>query len=91
MINLFSGGAHAGGQIALQDVQIVVPQARSIRRILEVTSDVFRAAAALTSARYGMRLLTADEGGLAPPFESSRAMLGARSRSHRVRWLSARS
>ena len=77
MINLFSGGAHAGGQIALQDVQIVVPQARSIRRILEVTSDVFRAAAALTSARYGMRLLTADEGGLAPPFESSRAMLGA--------------
>ena len=26
-------------------------------------------------SRYGMRLLTADEGGLAPPFESSEAML----------------
>ena len=75
MINLFSGGAHGGGQVALQDLQIVVPAAGSIRRTLELTSDVFRAAAALMSRRYGMRLLTADEGGLAPPFESSDAML----------------
>ncbi len=75
MINLFSGGAHAGGQVAIQDVQLVVPAARSIRGVLEVTSDVFRAAANLTLERYGMRLLTADEGGLAPPFQSSEAML----------------
>ena len=75
MINLFSGGAHAGGQVAVQDVQIVAPAAQSIRRALEVTSDVYRAAADLTLDRYGMRLLTADEGGLAPPFESSDAML----------------
>lgn len=75
MINLFSGGAHAGGQVAVQDVQLVVPAAQSIRRALEVTSDVFRAAADLMLERYGMRLLTADEGGLAPPFESSEAML----------------
>ena len=27
MINLFSGGAHGGGQVAIQDVQIVVPAA----------------------------------------------------------------
>ena len=75
MINLFSGGAHAGGQTALQDVQIVVPGAQTIRQTLEVVSDVFRAGAELIAARYGMRLLTADEGGLAPPFESSEAML----------------
>ena len=75
MINIFSGGAHAGGQVAVQDVQIVVPAAQSIRRALEVTSDVYRAAADLMLDRYGMRLLTADEGGLAPPFESSEAML----------------
>ena len=75
MINLFSGGAHAGGQTAIQDIQIVLPQARSIKRILEVTTDVFRAAAALISSRYSMRLLTADEGGLAPAVESSEAML----------------
>ena len=77
MINLFSGGAHGGGQVAIQDVQLVVPAADSIRRTLEVVSDVFRAAAALAAERYGARLLTADEGGLAPPFETSEAMLSA--------------
>ncbi len=77
MINLFSGGAHAGGQVAIQDVQIAVRNAQTISRVLEVATDVFRAAAALISERYGARLLTADEGGLAPAFESSEAMLGA--------------
>ncbi len=77
MINLFSGGAHAGGQVAIQDVQLVVPSATSTRRTLEVVSDVFRAAADMTHSRYGMRLLTADEGGLAPPFESSEDALQA--------------
>ncbi len=75
MINLFSGGAHAGGQVAIQDVQIVLPGASSMRRTLEVASDVFRAAAALASEQFGMRLLRADEGGLAPAFASSEAML----------------
>ena len=75
MINLFSGGAHGGGQTAIQDVQIVVPGARSIRQTLEIMSDIFRAAVHLIAERYGMRLLTADEGGLAPAFESSEAML----------------
>ncbi|MCY4464869.1 MAG: enolase [Chloroflexi bacterium] len=77
MINLFSGGAHAGGQVAIQDVQLVLPKAQSIRHTLEVASDVFRAAAKLIRSRYGMRLLTADEGGLAPPCESSEALLSA--------------
>lgn len=37
--------------------------------------DVYQAAAALVERRYGMRLLTADEGGLAPPCESADAMI----------------
>ncbi len=77
MINLFSGGAHAGGQVAIQDMQIVVPEARTIRRTLEVIADVFRAAARIIFERYNMRLLTADEGGLAPSFKSSETMLRA--------------
>lgn len=72
MINLFSGGMHAGQQVAVQDVQIVVPGATSIRETLRVVSDVFSAAARRMSEKYGLRLLTADEGGLAPPFASSR-------------------
>ncbi|MCY3832073.1 MAG: phosphopyruvate hydratase [Chloroflexi bacterium] len=75
MINLFSGGAHAGGQVAVQDVQIVASAAASMRRTLEISSDVFHAAAQLAADRYDMRLLTADEGGLAPLFENSRSML----------------
>ena len=77
MINLFSGGAHAGSQVAIQDVQIVLRAAEAISRALEITADVFRAAAKFMRDRYNMRLLTADEGGLAPPFASSEAMLEA--------------
>jgi enolase len=36
---------------------------------------VYQAAAVLVERRYGMRLLTADEGGLAPPCESADAMI----------------
>jgi enolase len=71
MINLFSGGKHGGQQTAIQDVQIVVPNAPSVQYTLEVMSNVFRTAAKRTSERYGVRLLTADEGGLAPPVKSS--------------------
>ena len=75
MINLFSGGAHAGGQVAIQDVQIAVPAAGSISRTLEIMHDIYRTAANRSARQFGMRLLRADEGGLAPPFASSRAML----------------
>ena len=74
MINLYSGGKHAGGQVAIQDVQVVVPLATSVRETLAVVSDVFRAAARRLLDKYDMRLLTADEGGLAPPFASSQEM-----------------
>ena len=74
MINLYSGGKHAGGQVAIQDVQVVVPSATSVRETLAVVSDVFRAAARRLLDKYNMRLLTADEGGLAPPFASSQEM-----------------
>ncbi|MCY4540751.1 MAG: phosphopyruvate hydratase [Chloroflexi bacterium] len=74
MINLYSGGLHAGRQVAIQDVQIVAPSAAGIRETLAVVSDVFRAAAKGLHENYHMRLLTADEGGLAPPFATSQAM-----------------
>ena len=74
MINLYSGGKHAGGQVAIQDVQVVVPSATSMRKTLAVVSDVFRAAARRLLDKYDIRLLRADEGGLAPPFASSQEM-----------------
>ena len=74
-INLFSGGLHAGGQVAIQDVLVVPASARTIDEALEMTARVFQSAARLTAERFGARALVADEGGLAPAFESSEEML----------------
>lgn len=69
MINLFSGGRHAGGQVAVQDL-LVVPLADRIDEAMHQTERVYAAAAQLILRKYGMRELTADEGGLAPDFSS---------------------
>jgi enolase len=73
-INLFSGGKHAGGQVCIQDV-LLVPTARTIDEGLAAVFAVYQAAVALTRQKYATRALTADEGGLAPPFPSTEAML----------------
>lgn len=73
-VNLFSGGKHAGGQVSIQDV-LLVPTARTIDDGLAAVFSVYQAAAALSRRKYAARALTADEGGLAPPFPSTEAML----------------
>lgn len=75
MINLFSGGKHAGGQVDLQDVQILPLKAQTIDEVLAVTFNIFYTAARLIENEYKLRLLRADEGGLAPPFTSAETML----------------
>jgi len=74
-INLFSGGKHAGQQVSVQDVLIIPMSARTIDESLVAAFNVYQAAAGLILKRYGMRLLTADEGGLAPPCRSAEEML----------------
>jgi len=74
-INLFSGGMHAGRQVAIQDVLIVPARPTTIDESLAMAYDVYQAAAALVLKRYRMRLLTADEGGLAPPCESTEELI----------------
>ena len=75
MINLFSGGKHAGGQVAIQDIQVMPLRAETPDALLAVVYDVFQAAADLLQERFGMRLLRADEGGLAPTVDGSEALL----------------
>ena len=74
-INLFSGGKHAGKQVAIQDVLLVPAAMESIDQALAATWEVYQCAASLVLERYGMRLLTADEGGLAPPCDSAEALI----------------
>jgi enolase len=74
-INLFSGGKHAGGQVSVQDVLVAPTGAASVDDALAVTCAVYHAAADLAREKYSARALVADEGGLAPGFASSEAML----------------
>jgi enolase len=76
-INLFSGGKHAGEQVPVQDVLMVPLSSSTTDETLSIAYDVFHSAAELTHRRYGMRLLRADEGGLAPPFREVEEMLDA--------------
>jgi enolase len=73
-VNLFSGGKHAGGQVPIQDV-LLVPHARTIDEGLAHVYAVYQSAAQLILQKYGMRALSADEGGLAPNFPGAEAML----------------
>lgn len=74
-INLFSGGKHAGGQIPLQDLLLVPVSAKNVDEALADVYAVYQSAAKLILKKYGMRSLTADEGGLAPEFDNVEQML----------------
>jgi enolase len=74
-INLFSGGKHAGGQVPIQDVLLIPLTPDSIDATLAMTYEVYQTAAELILRRYDLRLLTADEGGLAPPCPTAEDML----------------
>jgi enolase len=75
MINLLSGGKHAGGQVDFQDFLIVPRGAQSVARALEMAHAVYAAALDLLRERHGYQPLVADEGGLAPRLPSNEAML----------------
>lgn len=74
-VNLFSGGKHAGNQVPIQDVLLCPLTPVSISESLEMVYKVYQTAAREILTRYGMRLLRADEGGLAPPCQSIDEML----------------
>ena len=74
-INLFSGGVHAGKQVALQDVLVLPLPERPIDEQMAAMAEVYACAVDLIARDYGQRNLTADEGGLAPTFKNTHEML----------------
>lgn len=74
-INLFSGGIHAGRQVAIQDVLLVPASSRTVDESLAMSWDIYQTAAEMSLKRFGMRLLRADEGGMAPPFQTPEEMM----------------
>jgi enolase len=74
MINLVSGGLHAGRNVDVQDFLIVPVGATTFSEALEMSAEVCAAAADLITER-GLSILKADEGGFAPSLDSNEAAL----------------
>jgi enolase len=70
MVNIVSGGLHAGGQVEIQDVLAVPVGAETFAQALEWAWRVHHAAGERVR-REGHPPLVADEGGWAPPFTSN--------------------
>ena len=71
MVNLFSGGLHGGGNMAVQDILIVPLRARSFAEEMEQVWRVYQAARSLLGPRFDyLPNWVADEGGFAPRFSS---------------------
>jgi len=75
MINLFSGGKHAGHQVSIQDVQIMPVNTHNLSELFEMVYETYYTAVDMIKDQFKVRHLTADEGGLAPNFSSDEAML----------------
>ena len=75
MVNIISGGAHAGGVIDVQDFLVVPVGAASFAQAIEWATRVRRATAEELDRLGHPSSLVADEGGLAAPLPSNRAAL----------------
>ena len=74
MVNILSGGAHAGRSMDLQDFLAVPVGAQSYSQALDMVGRV-RSSAAMVMAEAGKSVLLADEGGLSPGFERAETAL----------------
>jgi len=75
MVNIISGGAHAGGAIDIQDILAVPVGARTFAEALEWAWRVRRASSELVAERGLVSWLVADEGGLGPSLRTNREAL----------------
>ncbi len=75
MVNILSGGAHAGHAVDIQDFLAVPLGADSFTEAIEQVARVRAACARLLDARGGWSALVADEGGLAARLANNEAVL----------------
>jgi enolase len=74
MVNILSGGLHAGRGMDVQDFLVIPAGARSIDEAIDLVGRV-RNAAARVMERRGLSTLLADEGGLSPGLATGRDAL----------------
>src|SRR6185437_12358585 len=71
MVNLISGGLHAGGNLDLQDFLLMPIGARSYSESLEMTGAVYRALSRVLIHHGFEGVLVGDEGGFGPRLQSN--------------------
>jgi enolase len=77
MVNVLSGGAHAGAVIDIQDCLALPVGASPFSQALQWAASVRQSAAHIAAGRgKPCSALVADEGGVAVPLETNRAALG---------------
>jgi enolase len=69
LVNIISGGKHAGRNLDMQDFQIIPICARTFRDALDVAVSIYHATGDLLR-EYGYSTLLADEGGFGPSLPS---------------------
>ncbi len=75
MVNIISGGAHAGGAIDIQDLLVVPVGSATFGEAIEWASRIRASTAHVADTRGIDTSLVADEGGIAGQFTSNRAAL----------------
>ena len=73
-VQIFGGGAHAGGRVDIQDFMVMPVGASSFAEALDWTAEVYRAAGA-RMADAGRLQGVADEGGYWPAFDTNEEAL----------------
>jgi len=71
MVNMISGGLHAGGNLDIQDVLIVPVGASSYSEALEMTVELYQAVGEVLRQRGFESALVGDEGGYGPRLDSN--------------------
>lgn len=75
-IQIFGGGAHAAGQMDLQDFMVVPFGAESFAQAMEWTAHIYHTAGAFLDEK-SLRFGVADEGGYWPVFDSNEEAIEA--------------
>ncbi|MCS3845062.1 phosphopyruvate hydratase [Microbacterium sp. AK031] len=75
MVNIVSGGAHAGRAIDIQDILVIPVGSSSFTEGIEWVARVRAATAELLTEQGGWAALVADEGGLSARLETNEAAL----------------
>src|ERR1700722_7660050 len=71
MVNMISGGKHAGGNLDFQDFLIIPVAGRSYRKALDLAITIHRRLGSLLSDKGYEGVLVADEGGYGPKLKTN--------------------